>query len=512
MGTPHVDVVDPTPEGALLSSALVARGFQVRRRMITDIAEGTDAGVLILAAEAPGAIDILRGLRDRSGKLCLTPVILIGSPSGATRDERRARDLGADAFVPRPVDASALASQIDMWAGISLREIEPEEAARAAFKPSSSEHETSQTGESSTPSASMTPTSALWDPASAPEDSEASVSWRLRKLLRDGDERIFHDAPPLHGVFRAAGQSPEELVPDDSLDDPNYAIDRLDDDTFEHLVHTSPSPARTSKEGSSPGTPSPFADSRVQGTPKSKDADGVDDSVGTQVFRSSRHSSSGALVAEPTPPPLVLAIHALEPGRLPDRVLTESPQNCVGALKSGAAIAALWELGARHSIAEIELRPEGRSSIRMSVFSGEVRSFECADLPPPDPADSLFMRAKRAATSRMHLLGDALAADRGQFFVRLNPKPAPLDAAQARPFAIPLRPLAIACARRSLHPSDVQAWLGTADIHVEAAPRLRQITSNLSSPISFFRAALSASIRSVTARRRSRDLQALCSD
>ncbi len=101
----RIDVADPGSERLSIVAALVGAGYDVSTAELRDVVE-TRADLLILAADAPGALAVLRRLRD-DGRRPDVPVILLGTPEGTTPIPE-GPGFGAELVLARPVDEDRL--------------------------------------------------------------------------------------------------------------------------------------------------------------------------------------------------------------------------------------------------------------------------------------------------------------------------------------------------------------------------------------------------------------------
>src|SRR5688500_18739653 len=108
----RVDVVDPGADGTRIGNALRDEGLSVDQRTLESlVAEGTDATLLVLAGDAAGAVDAVRSVRAAPRSTAI-PIVLVGSPVEGPLKERDLVRLGADAYLPRPVNVPLLIEKV----------------------------------------------------------------------------------------------------------------------------------------------------------------------------------------------------------------------------------------------------------------------------------------------------------------------------------------------------------------------------------------------------------------
>ncbi|MFO0684642.1 MAG: hypothetical protein U0234_21480 [Sandaracinus sp.] len=106
----RIDVADPGSERLSIVAALVGAGYDVATAELRDVVE-TRADLLVLAADAPGALAVLRRLRD-DGRRPDVPVILLGTPEGTTPIPE-GPGFGAELVLARPVDEDRLLAGVE---------------------------------------------------------------------------------------------------------------------------------------------------------------------------------------------------------------------------------------------------------------------------------------------------------------------------------------------------------------------------------------------------------------
>lgn len=307
----RIEVADPL-EGDALRAALRARGFVVVRRTPEELAQGSEAALVVLALEAPGASAALAALRARGGPPC----VLIGALPG----DDASRDTPLGARLPRPVDAAALVQRVETLlldersgvhdaadlhaaaqrddgrdgddagplratqeapdASVVVRlsgESGPERTLRldadgvpialsavlAPQRESPSTDRPSSTQERSSPGEHV----AAAVPPVPRVDVESAISPRLQAMLVAADARVFPGAAPLDLIFAAGHESPDMLVPDELIEDAAASPETPDEDPLESFTQIgpvvaqsgTPTPMRTPSTGvGSSRTPSPF--------------------------------------------------------------------------------------------------------------------------------------------------------------------------------------------------------------------------------------------------------------
>lgn len=260
----RIDVADPGSERLAIVAALVGAGFEVETCELRDV-ERTRADLLVLAADAPDALKVLRRLRD-DGRRPDVPVILLGTPEGTTPIPE-GPGFGAELVLPRPVDETRLVAgaqrllrehrpersivervpehtlelrergtgpeERDDPSGVSaIRPMEDEDAAPAerserrsapAPRPSSPP---SPTGISQIERRSEIPASVITTGVGSSSVSsgtadfaQAPISDSLRAVLVAADRRVFPGLAAIDVSIPAGEASARELVPDELFDD-----------------------------------------------------------------------------------------------------------------------------------------------------------------------------------------------------------------------------------------------------------------------------------------------------
>ncbi len=254
----RIDVVDPGSERLAIVAALVGAGFDVATAELRDV-DKTRADLLVLAADAPGALAMLRRLRD-DGRRPDVPVILLGTPEGTTPIPEGPA-FGAELVLPRPIDEERLvlgarrllrdlrdhssnvervpehtlelrerdaAEERDDPSGVSaIRSMgEPSERAERDSAPAPRASSPPQpTGVSQVERRSEAPVSVVTTGSGSSQISstadfaQAPISDALRALLIAADRRVFPGLAAIDVSIPAGEASARELVPDDLFDD-----------------------------------------------------------------------------------------------------------------------------------------------------------------------------------------------------------------------------------------------------------------------------------------------------
>lgn len=205
----RVDLVDPGSEGLALLTVLRDGGLDVRPRELGAL-EGTNADVVVLAGDAPGALEALRRLRD-DGPRPDVPVVLVGAPPGVEprgdgpafgaewalgrdmapeRLVRVVREVGARAVVlgaprghrERTLDLGREESQVARVRGERVSDVAPSP-----------------------------------EPGSGEVLLRAPISLELEAILRAGAERALPNAHDVDVSLPAGEDSAQDLVPDDFI-------------------------------------------------------------------------------------------------------------------------------------------------------------------------------------------------------------------------------------------------------------------------------------------------------
>lgn len=279
----RIDVADPGSERLAVVAALVGAGFDVATCELRDV-DKTRADLLVLAADAPDALKMLRRLRD-DGRRPDVPVILLGTPEGTTPIPEGPA-FGAELVLCRPVDETHLVEgarrllrerraersivervpehtlelrereardqdegERDDPSGVSAirsMDLEPSDEgdrggderddrkSAPAARPSSPP---SPTGISQIERRSEIPLSAVTTgsgsvPGSTADFAQAAISDSLRALLAAADRRVFPGLAAIDVSIPAGEASARELVPDELFDDASPDAEGEDEGLF----------------------------------------------------------------------------------------------------------------------------------------------------------------------------------------------------------------------------------------------------------------------------------------
>jgi hypothetical protein len=306
----RIEVADPL-EGDALRAALRARGFVVVKRTPEELAQGSEAALVVLALDAPGAASALAAIRARSGPPC----VLVGASPG----EDASREAAAGTRFLRPVYSALLVQRVetlllDERSGVheagdvldASSRVSAGDAADASAAGQAQESPVASVvvrlgGESGpertlrldadgvpialsavvvpqrepAPGPDAVPPRERSSPgaesAATPSASagaiESAISPRLQAMLVAAHARVFPGAAPLDLVFAAGHEPPDLLVPDELIEDVAASPDTPDEDPLESFTQIgpvvpqsgTPAPMRTPGSGvGSSRTPSPF--------------------------------------------------------------------------------------------------------------------------------------------------------------------------------------------------------------------------------------------------------------
>ncbi len=309
----RIEVADPH-EGDTLRAALRARGFVVVKRNAEELAQGSEAALVVLALDAPHAASALAAMRARGGPPC----VLVGSAPG----EDASREASAGMRFLRPVDTALLVQRVetlllDERSGVheagDVLDVSSRVSAGDAADASGTrgvQHAATESpmasvvvrlgGESgpertlrldadgvpialsavvvpqrepapnsdASPSRERSSPGVQPAPASSPGLAiESAISPRLQAMLVAAHARVFPGAAPLDLVFAAGHEPPELLVSDELIEDLAASPDTPDEDPLESFTQIgpvvpqsgTPAPMRTPGSGiGSSRTPSPF--------------------------------------------------------------------------------------------------------------------------------------------------------------------------------------------------------------------------------------------------------------
>jgi CheY-like chemotaxis protein len=271
----RIDVADPGSERLAIVAALVGAGFEVEATELGDVIE-TRADLLVLAADAPDALTMLRRLRD-DGRRPDVPVVLLGTPEGAAPISE-GPGFGAELVLARPVDEERLVAGVrrllrehlpdrsiverlvpehtlelreretqddeerDDPSGVSaIRSMDdggerPERKSAPAPRPSSAPQ---PTGVSQIERRSEVPLSVVTTgtgssqvSGSTADFAQAPISDSLRTVLTAADRRVFPGLAAIDVSIPAGEASARELVPDEIFDDASPESEGEDDGLF----------------------------------------------------------------------------------------------------------------------------------------------------------------------------------------------------------------------------------------------------------------------------------------
>lgn len=273
----RIDVADPGSERLAIVAALVAAGFDVATAELRDV-DKTRADLLVLAADAPDALTMLRRLRD-DGRRPDVPVVLLGTPDGAAPIPE-GPGFGAELVLSRPIDEVRLVDGVmrllrerrpersivdrvpehtlelreretqddsrDDSSGVSaIRAMEPEEPSSRSERKSSPGLRPSgppqPTGISQIERRSEIPVSVVTTgsgtgsssvSSSTADFAQAPISDALRALLVAADRRVFPGLAGIDVSIPAGEASARELVPDELFDDASPEAEGEDEGLF----------------------------------------------------------------------------------------------------------------------------------------------------------------------------------------------------------------------------------------------------------------------------------------
>jgi hypothetical protein len=276
----RIDVADPGSERLAVVAALVDAGFDVEAIELRGVVE-TRADLLVLAADAPDALAMLRRLRD-DGRRPDVPVVLLGTPDGAAPIPE-GPGFGAELVLTRPVDEVRLVegvrrllrehrpdrSMVERLAPehtLELRERETQEENQdeerddpsgvSAIRPMDAEEPAERperksapaprpssvpqpTGVSQIERRSEVPLSVVTTGAgsssvssSTADFAQAAISDALRAVLTAADRRVFPGLAAIDVSIPAGEASARELVPDELFDDASPESEGEDEGLF----------------------------------------------------------------------------------------------------------------------------------------------------------------------------------------------------------------------------------------------------------------------------------------
>lgn len=500
MSLPRVDVCDSTDEGASIVAALRGRSLLVTEVTAADLAQGSDASLVVLAAEADGAIELLATLRVDATSV--TPVVLLGSPPGRVPlDRASALALGADDWLARPVPVERLVRKVETFLAPVDGRLHTVPAPVAdppvgpSFVPPSLTMRLDDR-ESERPSSQVVPLSTgvhdvrprpLDDPP--PETQRPGISAALRELLSRADRRSFPDESPLDVNLAVGDEPPEALVPAGVLDDAEDemsaqgALDALEPSPssvtpgpiFATGIHAgTPSPTRTpASRGESELPPVTTSAARKSALPPERRS-----ALPTRSRGSARPSSidedipgeatSGGRGRAGTLGPAggLALLFRVADKRLDVRVRIEAP---------GASLT----LGVRHGdVRSVDGPIAERALTRLGIAEqvrGEDEALAALDRRVAAAVISSFAKERALARAREELLGDVACAKAGRFEIAaLDAGTSPTTSAGGggpRPFRSGLAALLVEVARARLDVPFVKKLLGAESVRLVPTPR-----------------------------------------
>lgn len=254
----RVDLVDPGSEGLALLTVLRDGGLDVRPRDL-DALESSDADVVVLAGDAPGALEALRRLRD-DGPRPDVPVVLVGAPPGVEpRGDGPAfgaewalgRDSAPERLVRVVREVGARAVVLGAPRGLRERTLDLG-------------REESQVARVRASDAGPRRVDRVSDVAPMPEPGSgeillrAPISLELEAILRAGAERALPNAHDVDVSLPAGEDAARDLVPDEFIAVAQLASDE-DEPAADSLTFVGGPPPLPEPKGArtpaSPGTP-----------------------------------------------------------------------------------------------------------------------------------------------------------------------------------------------------------------------------------------------------------------
>jgi hypothetical protein len=416
MAIPRIELVDQSPEGQRVAEALRERGYYVLERSLESLSDGTDAALVLLAGDAPGAMGALAALRN--GVAPLVPVLLLGSPPHGTSEDTL--DLDVQGEYPRPVAMERLVRRVEGFVAppdlgpppmemsppsdvIPLRPVErtmrlgdPDEGDSWRPIERTEQLETTESvaarpvapepsGGDSVPPPSLVGFSDV--PRSPEMDGPgAPLSDRLRRMMAAADRRVFPALPPLDLRFRVGDESARELVPDELLDAVAMPVEPIDEDPLEAFTYLGPAPepvlssasagapsdglwgaetgawVRASDEVPGPGSPRLVTETNVRAPAPAR----TPSSSGERAPLRSR-SGAGRTADDPPPASTISDLGIGEP--LP------GGRGRAGSIRDGDVIRLLFHVVDRRMRAELRLTlPE--TQIRLCVAGDRLESLD----------------------------------------------------------------------------------------------------------------------------------------
>ncbi|NOY92914.1 MAG: hypothetical protein GXP55_17150, partial [Deltaproteobacteria bacterium] len=221
----RVDVVDPSSEGQSIVRALRAEGLEVRETSASSLSLDDAARVVLVAAEAEQAAELLAKLHTSD-----TTALLLGLPSAGQTGEFP--ELREDIVFPRPVAVSRLVRRVATLLAPEERRLDvPEDSERAPAveRPVERTMQLSPT----TLAGALAPSTSTDARPTAPGNLEGpavELSTQLADMLRSADRRLFPDLPELDLRVTAGEETARELVPNELLAAVATPVETLEED------------------------------------------------------------------------------------------------------------------------------------------------------------------------------------------------------------------------------------------------------------------------------------------
>ncbi|AKF04520.1 hypothetical protein [Sandaracinus amylolyticus] len=430
----RIDLVDPGPDGEALAAGLRAAGFDVALRAMPEVPR-TQADALVLAGDAPSALETLRALRD-DGVSPDTPVVLLGTPLGTAHRGEGGAGFGAQAVLLRPIALGALVDtlsrvlappeepgsdtsqhrargertlELEARTGESIypRDLDAREVGRdddelpalASVAPMipMTPWRQERTPSSSSGSTSSGGTTGDGSSAGVIRGPTAAISERLRLLLEAADRRVFPGRPPVDLSLPGGDEPAIELVPahlleGDDFTAPPVATQQSDDDPIDAFTFVG-GPVLPSASGliaELPPPPRAPSASEPPPVPDGEDAPPPKTAPGTPTSLSKRPPPR----REPTVPPRaseppgtgvhsrrVSSMAPMMPERewpAEDSVLGRAtPEGGRrGALGDGGALRLLLRIAELRLDAQVTITPSSGEALAMTLVAGEVARIE----------------------------------------------------------------------------------------------------------------------------------------
>ncbi|MBI2891911.1 MAG: DUF4388 domain-containing protein [Deltaproteobacteria bacterium] len=260
-------ILDATPEGPALSSAIRAAGYLVLHARPEDgaaLAALRRPALVVLDADQPEALSLCGTLRGSPTSASL-PILLVGRAGVTLQSTADAIVRGGDAFFPRPVDSSRLIQKLRTYLGEPPEPLSPmttsagsivsssiavgptlaprektfvlPEGGPAAPAPPATEAVPAGPERSDAPAA---PPARPSEPAPAPA-ADLPLSTELRRVLSDVEQRLFPESPPLSFQSLPSEEDLEAFLPPELVDELAPGLGGDDDpsvDTFAGAFET----------------------------------------------------------------------------------------------------------------------------------------------------------------------------------------------------------------------------------------------------------------------------------